>query len=219
MHTTGKGDKSAPGSFLLSKSGGSATLLDFALFDHINRMEERAKETSKSSRALTKLFPNKILITPPKEGPALQKWSKQIGKDRQSIKLQQNKSTIRRVLERNNIVLSSQNDIKARPLMERVLYHSYLLFFFFFFFLQASALAVLFSNGRLCVQVFAVDEAEKMVGWAVSHYLMECESKGMEVQKDGNKLLLPSSAIDYSIRMLDRLQPISKQAFFPLFFF
>lgn len=69
----GKGDK-APGGFLLSKSGGGTTLLDFALFDHISRMEERARDTSKGARILSRLLPNKIVVNPPKEGPELPKW-------------------------------------------------------------------------------------------------------------------------------------------------
>jgi len=70
----GKGDKAPGGGFLLSKSGGGTTLLDFALFDHISRMEERARDTSKGARILSRLLPNKIVVNPPKEGPELPKW-------------------------------------------------------------------------------------------------------------------------------------------------
>ena len=128
-------DKNTPGGFLLSKSSsGQATLLDFALFDHISRLEvlslismhlmvntlfqERARETSKSSRVLTKLFPTKVLIKAPTESKALGEWTKRIGKDQRRMKFQQNKAAIIKVLERNGI--TCEDKLRCRLLKQQV---------------------------------------------------------------------------------------------------
>lgn len=121
VSSKGKGDKAPGGGFLLSKSGGGTTLLDFALFDHISRMEERARDTSKGARILSRLLPNKIVVNPPKEGPELPKWTKQISKDQQDMKQQQNRAAIRKVLEKNNIaIIEGEEGLRSRPLREQV---------------------------------------------------------------------------------------------------
>jgi SpoVK/Ycf46/Vps4 family AAA+-type ATPase len=176
VSTKGKGDKAPGGGFLLSKSGGQTTLLDFALFDHISRMEERARDTSKGARILSRLLPNKIAVNPPKDGPELPKWTKQITKDQQDMKQQQNRAAIRKILEKNNIaIIEGEEGLRSRPLRE---------------------------------QVFTSDKVEKIVGWAVGHYLINSDKKGQEVKMDGTKLMIPATAIDHGIRMLNRLQPL-----------
>lgn len=195
----GKGDKGAPGGFLLSKAGGQTTLLDFALFDHISRIEDRNRETSKAARVLARLLPNKIVISPPKEGPEVPKWyilvlcalpirlklyfndgrTKQIAKDQQNMKQLQNKAAIKKVLDKNNLaIIEGEDALRSRPLRE---------------------------------QVFAAEKIEKIVGWAVGYHLTNSEQKGQEVRQEGNKLYLPAAAFDHSIRMINRLQPIAKK--------
>jgi hypothetical protein len=58
-------------------------------------------------------------------------------------------------------------------------------------------------------QVFTSDKVEKIVGWAVGHHLVNSEQKGQEVRMDGTKLMLPATAIDHGIRMLNRIQPLA----------
>jgi hypothetical protein len=60
-----KKEKSASSVFFSKGSGTHTALLDFTFFDHIAKIEEKAKETSKMTRLLTKLFPNRITINPP----------------------------------------------------------------------------------------------------------------------------------------------------------
>jgi len=177
VSTRNKGDKVPGGGFLLSKSGGQTTLLDFALFDHLARIEDRTKETSKGARILARLLPNKIAINPPKDGPEVTKWTKQITKDQQNMRQQQNRAAIQKVIDKNNLsIIGGEAGLKSRQLREQIL-----------------------TNEKL----------EKIVGWAVGHHIMTSQNKGQDITMDGNKLMLPSVAIDHGIRLLNRLQPIT----------
>ncbi|KFK24455.1 hypothetical protein AALP_AAs73268U000100, partial [Arabis alpina] len=59
-------EKSHPGGFLFTKFGGNQTaLLDLAFPDNFGKLHDRSKETPKSMKQITRLFPNKVAIQLP----------------------------------------------------------------------------------------------------------------------------------------------------------
>lgn len=96
-------------SLLFSKSGTHTALLDLAIFDHIAKLEERAKETSKISRLCLKLFPNRINLITPTNPDELAEWNKLIARDTEQLKLDKNVRTLKKILDRSNIECSDLN--------------------------------------------------------------------------------------------------------------
>ncbi|XP_039008780.1 uncharacterized protein LOC120136917 isoform X2 [Hibiscus syriacus] len=65
-HMDNRKEKSHPGGLLFTKFGVNQTaLLDFAFPDNFGRLHERNKETSKTMKQVTRLFPNKVTIQLP----------------------------------------------------------------------------------------------------------------------------------------------------------
>jgi hypothetical protein len=84
INTTGKDKSERPGFLLSSKSGGGShtALLDVSFLDHLSRMDDR-KETTKTTKIISKMFPCKINTHPPVNQNQLTEWQKQIAQDRQ----------------------------------------------------------------------------------------------------------------------------------------
>jgi len=108
-----KKEKNHP-SLVVSKSSGHTALLDFAFFDHFAKLEERAKESSKTTRTILKLFPNRISVNPPTNPDEMSEWSKQIARDTEQLKLDKNIRNLRKILEKNNIECSDLNSNMLR---------------------------------------------------------------------------------------------------------
>uniref|UniRef100_A0A2P2MTQ0 AAA+ ATPase domain-containing protein n=2 Tax=Rhizophora mucronata TaxID=61149 RepID=A0A2P2MTQ0_RHIMU len=94
-------EKSHPSSLLFTKFGSNHTaLLDLAFPDNFGRPSEKNKETSKTMKQLSRLFPNKVAIQIPQEETLLLDWKQQLERDIETLKAQANIVNIRSVLSR-----------------------------------------------------------------------------------------------------------------------
>ncbi|KAM1395622.1 hypothetical protein FF1_031386 [Malus domestica] len=95
-------EKSHPGSLLFTKFGFNQTaLLDLAFPDNLGgRLHDRSKETPKTMKQLSRIFPNKVTIQLPQDEALLSDWKQQLERDGETLKAQSNIVTIRSVLNR-----------------------------------------------------------------------------------------------------------------------
>ncbi|KAI3749241.1 hypothetical protein L2E82_19848 [Cichorium intybus] len=94
-------EKSHPGGLLFTKFGNNqTTLLDLAFPDSFGRLHDRSKETPKTMKQLTRLFPNKVAIQMPQDELLLSDWKQQLDRDIETLKSQSNIISIRAVLSR-----------------------------------------------------------------------------------------------------------------------
>ncbi|KAL4558852.1 hypothetical protein LXL04_037056 [Taraxacum kok-saghyz] len=94
-------EKSHPGGLLFTKFGSNqTTLLDLAFPDSFGRLHDRSKETPKTMKQLTRLFPNKVTIQMPQDELLLSDWKQQLDRDIETLKSQSNIVSIRSVLSR-----------------------------------------------------------------------------------------------------------------------
>ncbi|XP_068310398.1 uncharacterized protein [Pyrus communis] len=95
-------EKSHPGSLLFTKFGFNQTaLLDLAFPDNLGgRLHDRSKETPKTMKQLSRIFPNKVTIQLPQDETLLSDWKQQLERDVETLKAQSNIVTIRSVLNR-----------------------------------------------------------------------------------------------------------------------
>ncbi|KAJ9543045.1 hypothetical protein OSB04_022752 [Centaurea solstitialis] len=102
-------EKSHPGGLLFTKFGSNqTTLLDLAFpQDSFGRLHDRSKETPKTMKQLTRLFPNKVTIQMPQDELLLSDWKQQLDRDIETLKSQSNIVSIRAVL--NRVRLESSN--------------------------------------------------------------------------------------------------------------
>ncbi|KAG2330857.1 hypothetical protein Bca52824_002037 [Brassica carinata] len=141
-------EKAHPGGFLFTKFGGNQTaLLDLAF----RKLHDRSKETPKSLKQITRLFPNKIAIQLPQVDTAIHFF-------------------LLSVLTKNRLDCP--------------------------------------DLGTLCIkdQTLLPESAEKVVGWAFSHHLMNCSEP---IVKD-NKLVISAESITYGLQMLQGVQNENK---------
>lgn len=97
-------EKSHPGGLLFTKFGSNQTaLLDLAFPDNFGRLHDRSKETPKTMKQLTRLFPNKVMIQLPQDESLLLDWKQQLDRDGETLKAQANIVNIRSVLNRNGL--------------------------------------------------------------------------------------------------------------------
>ncbi|XP_010556748.1 PREDICTED: uncharacterized protein LOC104825975 [Tarenaya hassleriana] len=97
-------EKSHPGGFLFTKFGSSQTaLLDLAFPDNFGRLHDRSKETPKSMKQITRLFPNKVAIQLPQDETLLLEWKEKLERDTEILKARANITSIRAVLSRNRL--------------------------------------------------------------------------------------------------------------------
>ncbi|CAH8352523.1 unnamed protein product [Eruca vesicaria subsp. sativa] len=164
-------EKAHPGGFLFTKFGGNQTaLLDLAFPDNFSKLHDRSKETPKSLKQITRLFPNKIAIQLPQDENLLPDWKEKLDRDTELLKVQANITSILGVLTKNRLDCP--------------------------------------DLGTLCIkdQTLLPESAEKVVGWAFSHHLMNCSEP---IVKD-NKLVISSESITYGLQMLQGVQNENK---------
>ncbi|PHT80530.1 hypothetical protein T459_18582 [Capsicum annuum] len=102
--TDNRKEKSHPGGLLFTKFGSNQTaLLDLAFPDNFGRLHDRSKETPKTMKQLTRLFPNKVTIQIPQDEALLSDWKQQLERDIETLKSQSNIASIRNVLNRIGI--------------------------------------------------------------------------------------------------------------------
>jgi SpoVK/Ycf46/Vps4 family AAA+-type ATPase len=108
-------DKANSGGFLFTKFGSNqTTLLDIGFPDNLGRLHDRTKETSKTSKQLNRLFPNKVTVQPPQDEILLSEWKEQLDHDTETLKSQLNISSIRMVLLRNGLVCDDLDTLSIR---------------------------------------------------------------------------------------------------------
>ncbi|KAL0712586.1 hypothetical protein Bca4012_019564 [Brassica carinata] len=164
-------EKAHPGGFLFTKFGGNQTaLLDLAFPDNFSKLHDRSKETPKSLKQITRLFPNKIAIQLPQDENLLSDWKEKLDRDTELLKVQANITSILGVLTKNRLDCP--------------------------------------DLGTLCIkdQTLLPESAEKVVGWALSHHLMNCSEP---IVKD-NKLVISAESITYGLQMLQGVQNENK---------
>ncbi|KAK2403640.1 AAA-type ATPase family protein [Trifolium repens] len=94
-------DKTHPGGLLFTKFGSNQTaLLDLAFPDNFSKLHDRSKESSKVTKQLGRLFPNKVTIQLPQDEALLSDWKKQLDRDIETMKAQSNVVMLRSVLKR-----------------------------------------------------------------------------------------------------------------------
>ncbi|XWS36187.1 hypothetical protein CRYUN_Cryun20dG0063900 [Craigia yunnanensis] len=97
-------EKSHPGGLLFTKFGANQTaLLDLAFPDSFSRLNDRSKETPKTMKQVTRIFPNKVTIQLPQDEALLLDWKQQLERDIETLKAQSNIVSIRSVLNRNGL--------------------------------------------------------------------------------------------------------------------
>ncbi|XP_034672350.1 uncharacterized protein LOC117903945 isoform X2 [Vitis riparia] len=169
-HTDNRKEKSHPGGLLFTKFGSNQTaLLDLAFPDSFGRLHDRGKDVPKTTKLLTKLFPNKVTIHMPQDEALLACWKHQLDRDSETLKMKGNLNHLRTVLTRSGMECDGLE--------------------------------------KLCIkdQTLTNESAEKVVGWAVSHYLMS----NPEADAD-TRLVLSSESIQYGIGILQAIQNESK---------
>ncbi|CAN4098235.1 unnamed protein product [Withania somnifera] len=102
--TDNRKEKSHPGGLLFTKFGSNQTaLLDLAFPDNFSRLHDRSKETPKTMKQLTRLFPNKVTIQLPQDEALLAEWKQQLERDIETLKSQSNIVSFHNVLNRIGI--------------------------------------------------------------------------------------------------------------------
>ncbi|PIN21968.1 AAA+-type ATPase [Handroanthus impetiginosus] len=97
-------EKSHPGGLLFTKFGSNQTaLLDLAFPDNFGKSHDKAKEVTKATKLLSKLFPNKVTIHLPQDEALLVSWKRQLEQDAETLKLKANLDNLRTVLNRNGL--------------------------------------------------------------------------------------------------------------------
>ncbi|KAL3517453.1 hypothetical protein ACH5RR_020042 [Cinchona calisaya] len=105
-------EKSQPGGLLFTKFGSNQTaLLDLAFPDNFGRLQDKSKETSKTMKHLSRLFPNKVTIQIPQDEEMLSDWKQQLDHDIETLKSQSNIVSIRTVLNRSGIECPELDDL------------------------------------------------------------------------------------------------------------
>ncbi|XP_075111895.1 uncharacterized protein LOC107794822 isoform X4 [Nicotiana tabacum] len=169
-HTDNRKEKSHPGGLLFTKFGSNQTaLLDLAFPDSFGKLHDRGKEVTKTTKLLTKLFPNKVTIHMPQDEALISAWKQQLDRDADTLKMKGNLNSLRTVLNRNGLDCDGLD--------------------------------------TLCIkdQTFSVESAEKVVGWALSHHLMQ----NLDADPDVRLVLSPVS-IQYGLEILQAMQNESK---------
>ncbi|CAK7336687.1 unnamed protein product [Dovyalis caffra] len=195
-------EKSHPGGLLFTKFGSNQTaLLDLAFPDSFGRLGDRGKEVPKATKLLTKLFPNKVAIHMPQDEALLASWKHQLDRDSETLKMKGNLNNLRtgkgvRYLEEMDYefycILKGCCQVSSQPL-------------------EVLGRCGMECEGleTLCIkdQTLTNEGAEKVVGWALSHHLMQ--NSEANANSDA-KLVLSSESIQYGIGILHAIQNESK---------
>ncbi|KAJ6672255.1 AAA ATPASE putative [Salix viminalis] len=194
-------EKSHPGGLLFTKFGSNQTaLLDLAFPDSFGRLGDRGKEVPKATKLLTKLFPNKVAIHMPQDEALLASWKHQLDRDAETLKMKGNLNNLCTSLQ-TEIVSSPQLPCSSVSVLKRWCYRLPVWFW-------ADVGWNVKGLETLCIkdQTITIESAEKVVGWALSHHLMQ-----NSVNADADvKLVLSSESIQYGIGILHAIQNESK---------
>ncbi|XP_073310128.1 uncharacterized protein [Primulina huaijiensis] len=99
--TDNRKEKSHPGGLLFTKFGSNQTaLLDLTFPDNFGRLNDRTKETPKTMKQLSRLFPNKVTVQVPQDEKVLSDWKQHLDRDVETMKSQSNIASIHSVLNR-----------------------------------------------------------------------------------------------------------------------
>ncbi|XP_076915850.1 uncharacterized protein LOC143575331 isoform X2 [Bidens hawaiensis] len=105
-------EKSPSGGLLFTKFGSNhTTLLDLAFPNDFGKLHDRSKETPKTMKQLTRLFPNKVTIQMPQDELLLSDWKQQLDRDIETLKSQSNTVSIRAVLNRVGLECSNLDEL------------------------------------------------------------------------------------------------------------
>ncbi|KAL2934470.1 ATPase family AAA domain-containing protein 1 [Bienertia sinuspersici] len=97
-------EKSPPGGLFFTKFGSNQTaLLDLAFPDSFGRLHDKGKDVSRATKAITKLFPNKVTIHLPQDEALLASWKNQLERDAETLKMKSNLGHLRTVLSRSGL--------------------------------------------------------------------------------------------------------------------
>ncbi|KAI3795920.1 hypothetical protein L1987_38581 [Smallanthus sonchifolius] len=188
-HTDSRKEKSHPGGGLLfTKFGSNQTaLLDFNLPD-IGRLHERGKEVPKATKLLTRLFPNKVTIHMPQDENLLASWKQHLDRDAETLKMNGNLNNLRNVLNRTGLECDGLETlcIKDQLLTNEGIYFPE-------------------SFKWIVIKILLFTGAEKIVGWALSHHLMQHAKADPDA-----RLVLSNESIQYGVEILQAIQNESK---------
>ncbi|KAL6175031.1 hypothetical protein ACLB2K_051674 [Fragaria x ananassa] len=169
-HTDNRKEKSHPGGLLFTKFGSNQTaLLDLAFPDSFGRLHERGKEVPKSTKLLTKLFPNKVTIHMPQDEALLVSWKQHLDRDTETLKMKGNLNHLRAVLGRCGMECEGLDTLSIKD------------------------------------QTLTNESSEKVVGWALSHHLMQNPEADPET-----KVVLSAESIQYGLGILQSIQNENK---------
>ncbi|WZZ84331.1 hypothetical protein YC2023_112910 [Brassica napus] len=135
-------------------------------WDNFSKLHDRSKETPKSMKQITRLFPNKVAIQLPQAEALLSDWKEKLDRDTELLKVQANITSILGVLTKNRLDCPDLGTLSIKD------------------------------------QTLLPESAEKVVGWAFSHHLMNCSEP---IVKD-NKLVISAESITYGLQMLQGVQ-------------
>nr|XP_043620257.1 uncharacterized protein LOC122592111 [Erigeron canadensis] len=94
-------EKSHDGGTLYSKFfSNHAVMLDLSLSDSYSRLHDRCKETPKTMKYISRLFPNKVIIQIPQDEALLSDWKQQLDRDTETLKSLSNIANVHTVLNR-----------------------------------------------------------------------------------------------------------------------
>uniref|UniRef100_A0A0C9RXX7 TSA: Wollemia nobilis Ref_Wollemi_Transcript_4876_3591 transcribed RNA sequence n=1 Tax=Wollemia nobilis TaxID=56998 RepID=A0A0C9RXX7_9CONI len=121
-------DKGSFGTYSASKSGNSlAPLLDLPFLDNfMSRLEDIKGESSKSSRALFKLFPTRIYLQQPQDETVAMDWNQQIEQDMERLKAEANRQQLCMVMGSSGVIcrdlaeLEIKNHMLTHDMAEKV---------------------------------------------------------------------------------------------------
>ncbi|PPR81874.1 hypothetical protein GOBAR_AA38845 [Gossypium barbadense] len=137
--------QSHPGGLLFTKFGGSQTsLLDLAFLDSFGRLHDRGKEVSKSTKFLTKLFPNRLTIHMPQDEALLASWKHQLDQDAETLKMKGNLNLLQTVRYAFSNFCMKLTVVPGMIRWKKQQHKDFM----------------------------APESAEKVVGWALSHHLI-----------------------------------------------
>ncbi|MBA0821210.1 hypothetical protein Goarm_018081 [Gossypium armourianum] len=208
-HTDNRKEKSHPGGLLFTKFGGSQTaLLDLAFPDSFGRLHDRGKEVPKATKILTKLFPNKVTIHMPQDEAVLASWKHQLDRDAETLKMKGNLNLLRTFSSDSHcgileLLIAIKDGTVAWENFPGYSPKNYII-----------ETVVLGRSGMeckgletLCIkdQTLTNESAEKVVGWALSHHLMQHPEADADV-----RLVLSCESIQYGIEILQAIQNESK---------
>ncbi|KAI3731693.1 hypothetical protein L1987_62882 [Smallanthus sonchifolius] len=149
---------------------------------HCNHQDsQKANEVPKATKLLTRLFPNKVTIHMPQDENLLASWKQHLDRDAETLKMNGNLNNLRNVLNRTGLECDGLETlcIKDQLLTNEGMFVSFLL------------------SHNIC--------AEKIVGWALSHHLMQHAKADPDA-----RLVLSNESIQYGVEILQAIQNESK---------